>query len=204
MDLTSREQDILKKISVFLQEHGFPPSVRELGRLVGLSSPDSVHAHLKKLQAKGYLKLSQGRFRALRLARRAAAPGGLIPIPILGRVPAGPPNLAFEDVEGYLHLGPELARGRDLFALRVRGDSMEQAGILEGDLAVVRPQPEAHNGEIVVARVDGEVTLKRFKRTRGQAYLEPANPRYKSIPLKDVEIIGEVVATLRSYKNSLG
>ncbi len=197
---TQRQEDILDCINAFTVEFGYPPSVREIGERVGLSSSSTIHSHLKTLERRGLLQRDPTKPRALRTGRHAqaqAAPESIV-MPILGRVAAGVPITAQEDLEGEFVLPAAfVSRGSDGFMLRVRGDSMIEAGILDGDLIVVRPQPSADNGEIVVAMIEGEATVKRFFREAGRFRLQPENATMAPIYANDVDIVGRVEAVVR-------
>ena len=191
MPRTSNKADlIMDYVNQFIQENGFSPSVREIGAAVGLRSTASVSYHLQALQEKGLIQApgAKGRKRALVTGSR---PGQ---IPVIGVVTAGLPILAVENQEGTI---PWTEAG--CFALRVRGDSMVGAGILEGDKVVVRPQPSADDGQIVVARIDDEATVKRLLRRNGQVWLMPENDNYSPIDGTHAEIIGVVKGVVREY-----
>ena len=176
-------------------EHGYPPSVREICAEVGLRSTSTVHAHLKKLQEAGYLEASDHKSRALAPVSGAS----MVPrVPILGRVTAGMPILAVEEHIGYVPFEPA-AGGGEYYALRIRGDSMIGAGILDGDKVVVRPQQTATNGEIVVALLEDSATVKRFQKTGKQVWLLPENPAYQPIDGNEAQILGKVKAVIRTY-----
>ena len=197
---TERQQRILKAINDFTAERGYPPSVREIGERVGLSSSSTIHAHLKALEKRGLISRDPTKPRAMRSeVRPPQAPSAdVVVMPILGRVAAGIPITAQEDVEGEFALGAAFVpRASGSFMLRVKGDSMIEAAILDGDLIVVRPQRTADNGEIVVAMLDGEATVKRFFREDGRIRLQPENPAMAPIYASDVEIIGRVEAVVR-------
>ena len=187
---SNKAQLIMEYVNQFIQENGYSPSVREIGEAVGLRSTASVSYHLKALEEKGLLQSSgaKGRKRALVTASR---PGQ---IPIVGLVTAGVPILAIENQEGTLPW-----KDPGCFALRVRGDSMIGAGILSGDLVVVRPQPLADDGQIVVARIGDEATVKRLLRRDGQIWLMPENDAYSPIDGTYAEIVGLVKAVVREY-----
>jgi repressor LexA len=197
---TERQQRILRAINDFAAEHGYPPSVREIGERVGLSSSSTIHAHLKALEKRGLISRDPTKPRAMRASfppARSRTPDVVV-MPILGRVAAGVPITAQEDVEGEFALGAGFVpRASDSFVLRVAGDSMVEAAILDGDLIVVRPQHTADNGEIVVAMLDGEATVKRFYREQGRIRLQPENRTMAPIYASDVEIIGRVEAVVR-------
>lgn len=192
MARTSNKADlILTFVNEFVQENGYAPSVREIGEAVGLRSTASVSYHLQQLQAKGLLLApgGKGRKRSIVTANR---PGQ---IPVVGVVTAGLPILAVENQEGMMAWDGDPS----CFALRVRGDSMVGAGILSGDKVVVRPQQTADSGQIVVARIDDEATVKRLLRKNGQVWLMPENDMYAPIDGTEAEIIGVVKAVLREY-----
>jgi repressor LexA len=207
--LTERQRAILEVIQASIDEHGYPPSVREIGDAVGLSSPSSVHAQLESLEARGYLRRDGSKGRAMELerdpvtniARRASATRN---VPLVGEIAAGAPILAEERVETVLALPKELVGDGELFMLTVRGESMIEAGVLDGDLVVVRAQPTVEQGEMCAALVDGEATVKFFRRTRdGEVFLDPANPTFEPIPVRpdqDARVIGKVVTVMRSVR----
>lgn len=188
---SNKAQEILEFVNSFVQENGFAPSVREIGAAVGLNSTASVSYHLQQLQQKGLLLApgAKGRKRAIATVQR---PGQ---IPVVGVVTAGLPILAVENREGTLAWDGDPA----CFALRVRGDSMLGAGILSGDMVVVRPQSTANDGQIVVARLEDEATVKRLSLKNGQVWLLPENPAYSPIDGREAEIIGIVKAVVREY-----
>ena len=187
---SNKAQLIMDYVNQFIQENGYSPSVREIGAAVGLRSTASVSYHLQALQEKGLIQApgAKGRKRALVTGSR---PGQ---IPVIGVVTAGMPILAVENQEGTI---PWTEAG--CFALRVRGDSMINAGILEGDKVVVRPQPSADDGQIVVARIEDEATVKRLLRRNGQVWLMPENDNYSPIDGTHAEIIGVVKGVVREY-----
>jgi len=188
---SNKAQLILEFVNQFVQENGFAPSVREIGGAVGLRSTASVSYHLQQLQEKGLLLSpgAKGRKRAIVTAQR---PGQ---IPVVGVVTAGIPILALENQEGTIAWEGD----PKCFALRVRGDSMINAAILDGDMVVVRPQQTAEDGQIVVARIEDEATVKRLSRSNGQVWLMPENPAYSPIDGRNAEIIGIVKAVIREY-----
>ena len=188
---SNKSQLILAFVNEFVQANGFAPSVREIGAAVGLRSTASVSYHLQQLQEKGLLRApdAKGMKRAIVTAQR---PGQ---IPVIGIVTAGMPILAFENQEGTMAWDGDPS----CFALRVRGDSMIGAGILDGDKVVVRPQPSADDGQIVVARIGDEATVKRLSRRGGQVWLLPENPDYPPIDGSEAELVGLVKAVVREY-----
>ena len=197
---TERQRRILQAIAEFKAERGYPPSVREIGERVGLSSSSTIHAHLKALERRGLISRDPTKPRALRSEMEPAhgASPDTIVVPVLGKVAAGVPIIAAENVEGEFVLPAGFVpRASKAFMLRVQGDSMVDAAILDGDLILVRPQPTADNGEVVVAMLDGEATVKRFYREKGRVRLQPENRAMAPIYASDVEIIGRVEAVVR-------
>ena len=188
---TDKAQKILDFVNEFMQENGFAPSIREIGAAVGLKSTASVSYHLQQLQEKGDL-LSSGSKGRKRSVVTALRPGQ---IPVVGVVTAGMPILAVENQEGTMPWEGDPS----CFALRVRGDSMINAGILSGDMVVVRPQDTADDGQIVVARIGDEATVKRLRRRSGEIWLMPENDAYEPIPGNEAELIGLVKAVVREY-----
>ena len=206
-DLTKRQREIFDYISRYLSRHGYPPTVREIGKAVGLHSSSTVHAHLSKLESLGGVKRDPSKPRALEVmverAKKAVRPSGL---PLVGQVAAGEPILAEENIEDYLDV-PDVVGGEDGdYILRVRGDSMKDAGILEGDFVVVRPTERARDGEIVVALVGDdesadEATVKTFRRERsGRIRLQPENSALEPLYPEHVEILGKVTGVFRSLE----
>jgi repressor LexA len=195
---TERQARILEVIRDFTHERGYPPSVREIGERVGLSSSSTVQSHLKSLEKRGLIHRDPTKPRALVAGRkhdRREVEHGVLPI--VGKVAAGLPITAAENVEGEFPVPADLARKHGSFMLRVSGDSMVEAAILDGDLIVVSPQPDARNGEIVVAMLDGEATVKRFYRESGRVRLQPENRAMEPIYADDVTILGRVAAIYR-------
>ena len=188
---SNKAQEILEFVNTFVQENGYAPSVREIGAAVGLNSTASVSYHLQQLQEKGLLMSSgeKGRKRAIATTQK---PGQ---IPVVGMVTAGEPILAWENREGTIAWDGD----PNCFALRVRGDSMINAGILSGDKVVVRPQQTAYDGQIVVARIGDEATVKRLSHKNGQVWLLPENDSYAPIDGSEAELIGIVKAVVREY-----
>lgn len=199
--LTSRQREILNFINEEVMHKNYPPSVREICQAMGLSSSSTVHAHLKALEKKGYIKRDPTKPRAIEVLDHAAnikQKQRSRLVPLLGQVTAGIPVLAEENIECYFSLPEEMFKGDNLFTLRVQGDSMKEAGVQEGDLVIVRQQPTAENGEIVVALIGEEATVKRFFQEGGHIRLQPENPDYEPIIVKDnVRILGKVIGLLR-------
>ena len=188
---SNKREQILNFLTQFMNEHGYAPTVREICNAVGLQSTATVHYHLNALRDAGLIEMDEMKKRAMSLpdAQRADR------IPVVGVVTAGVPILATENIEGYIPWDGESG----CFVLRVRGDSMIGAGILDGDKVVVRPQPDAENGQIVVALLDDSATVKRLKKTGRDVWLMPENPSYEPIPGNEAKILGRVKALIREY-----
>ncbi len=202
MDLTKRQQEILDFIEEYGSQHGYPPTVRDIGKAVGLASSSTVHQHLANLEQLGMLRRDPSKPRALELLHRVVRDAGAMVrpagLPLLGTVAAGQPVLAEGNIEDYVSV-PQAAGGDDgTFLLRVRGESMRDAGIIEGDLVVVRSQEHAANGEIVVALIGEEATVKRYFREADHVRLQPDNAAMEPIRSSDVRILGRVVGVMRS------
>ena len=207
----ARKQKIIDYIAATLRARGYPPSVREIARAVGLASTSAVHHHLSALEKEGYLERGATQSRALRLTPTAALHAGLtnelLPqvsgqeanlLPVIGEIAAGGPIEAYQDASEMLSVPELLAPTGDAYVLRVRGDSMIEAHITDGDYVVIRPQQTAHNGDIVVAQVeDNSVTLKRFFREKGRVRLQPANDAYPPQYYEDVRIQGKLIGVIR-------
>lgn len=188
-----------KKIYEYLMERlqcGVPPSVREIGAAVGLKSTSSVQANLDALEEAGYIERDPMLKRSIRVTGDAE---NVTNVPLLGTVTAGMPILAVEQIEGYLPYSGRVSRDKPLFALKVRGESMIWAGILSGDIVIVEKTPVAANGEIVVAMIDDEATVKRFYKENGHFRLQPENDAFKPIIVDEVIILGKVVGLMRYY-----
>jgi len=203
--LSERQQQVLEFIRTTVAARGYPPSVREIGEAVGLRSPSTVHSHLNALVAAGALKRDPSKPRAIMVvedAPQSVDPRRIREVPLLGRIAAGTPILAAEHIEEVMPLPVELVGDGPVFLLEVKGDSMVDAGIHEGDLVAVRSQPDALDGEIVAALVEGEeATVKRLRRRGGKVILEPENPAYEPMVFTEgIEIIGKVVSVLRRYR----
>lgn len=200
-DLTKRQQEIFDFIKKYSAKYGYPPTVRDIGKAVGLASSSTVHAHLANLEKVGLLRRDPSKPRAIELLDRAVgavkdvvAPQGL---PVVGHVAAGSPILAEENIEEYVSV-PDIAGGEDgEYLLRIRGDSMVDAGILPDDFVVVRPQDTAVDGEIVVALVGEEATVKRFFREDDHVRLQPENDAHEPIRTREARVLGRVVGVLR-------
>ena len=199
LDLTKRQREIFDFIRRYASKHGYPPTVREIGKAVGLGSPSTVHAHLANLEKIGLLRRDPTKPRAIELlverAKRAVRGNGL---PLVGELAAGEPVLAEERIEEYIDLPAQVGGEEGDFILRVKGDSMKDAGILAGDYVVVRAGEDAADGEIVVALVEDDATVKRFFRENGTIRLQPENSAYKAIRSSDVRVLGTVVGMFRS------
>ena len=195
-EISERQQAILDVISRHCDQAGYPPTVREIGLAVGLASPSTVHAHLAKLEAAGLIRRDPTKPRAMLIAdRRAPADAArrAAALPLVGSVAAGAPILAEEAIEDWV-----TTPFPGDFVLSVRGDSMIDDGILDGDMVVVRKQATARDGEIVVARIEDEATVKRLYRDKGRIRLQPANPAYEPIVVDEAYVIGKVVGVMRA------
>ncbi|SFB37811.1 repressor LexA [Amycolatopsis marina] len=208
--LTPRQEQVLEVIRAWVERFGYPPSVREIGEAVGLNSTSSVSHQLRALQRKGYLRRDANRPRAVGVLTAAVDPAAVtaaaeqldqLPkpayVPLVGRIAAGGPVLAEQAIEDVFPLPKDIVGEGDVFLLRVAGDSMVDAAITDGDWVVVRQQPTADNGEIVAAMIDGEATVKTFKRKDGHVWLMPQNEAYEPIAGDEASILGKVVAVLR-------
>ena len=198
MDLTKRQKEIFDYIRKYAAKYGYPPTVREIGKAVGLHFSSTVHAHLANLEKIGLLRRDPTKPRAIELlvgkARNAMKSAGL---PLVGQVAAGQPVLAEERIEDYLDVPDVIGGTGGDYILRVKGDSMRDAGILEGDYVVVRPSPTADDGEIVVAMIEDEATVKRFFREADGVRLMPENDAYKPIKTTEAQLLGKVVGMFR-------
>jgi repressor LexA len=198
LNLTKRQQEIFDYVKRHAREHGYPPTVRDIGKAIGLTSSSTVHAHLASLEKLGLLRRDPTKPRAIEvLGEKAKAAPPAPGLPLVGQVAAGQPVLAEENIEEYVAV-PPIAGGEDgHFVLRVKGDSMKNVGIYEGDHVVVRQQETARNGEIVVALVGEEATVKRFFRERDHVRLQPENDAVEPIRSRDVQVLGRVVGVFR-------
>ena len=196
--LTKRQQEIFDFVKRYVGDHGYPPTVRDIGKAIGLTSSSTVHAHLANLEKLGVLRRDPTKPRAIEVlvgkAKVAVGPSGL---PVVGQVAAGQPVLADENIEEYVEVPPFAGGEEGEFILRVKGDSMKEVGIYEGDHVVVRGQDTAANGEIVVALVGDEATVKRFFREEDHVRLQPENAALEPIRSRDVQVLGRVVGVCR-------
>jgi len=200
--LTGRQQQVLEGIHKISGEKGYPPTVREIGELLGLRSSCTVQRHLEALERKGYLKRDRTKARTLEILQADDPTMRRVPmvaVPIVGTVAAGQPILATENIEDVFPLPRDIVKDQQCFILQVKGDSMIEAGIFNGDMVVVRQQPYAEDGDIVVALLEDEATVKYLKRKRGRIYLEPANVTMQPIVADDVQIVGKVLMSIRRY-----
>ncbi|MEG6615630.1 transcriptional repressor LexA [Peptococcaceae bacterium 1198_IL3148] len=205
-NLNTREQSILNVIKENIRQKGYPPSVREIGQVVGLSSSSTVHSYLKRLEDKGYIRRDPTKPRAIEILsnefsfdRPAVVTENeeIVEVPLVGQVAAGTPITAQENVEDVINLPRSFTGYGNVFMLKVRGDSMIEAGILENDLLLVRQQQNAVNGEIVVAMLDGDATVKRFFKEKKHIRLQPENANMDPIIVDDVQIVGKIVGLIR-------
>ena len=198
LNLTKRQREIFDFVKRYGEEHGYPPTVRDIGKAIGLTSSSTVHAHLANLEKLGMLRRDPTKPRAIEVlvdrAKAAVVPSGL---PVVGQVAAGQPVLAEENIEEYVPVPPIAGGDEGEFVLRVKGDSMVGAGIFEGDYVVVRPQETATDGEIVVALVEDEATVKRFFKEEDHVRLQPENDTLEPILSRNVQLLGRVVGVCR-------
>jgi len=201
-ELTATQEKVFEFLKDFLREKGFPPTLREIASHFGLRGPKAPQKTLNILERKGYIRKVPGGSRAIEiLSYPQFSLTQILPIPVIGKVRAGEPILAIENIEGYINLDRSLVPSKDVFLLRVEGDSMIDAHIQDGDFALVKPQPNAENGEIVVALIEDEATIKRIFKKRDLIRLEPANPKMEPLVVrrgeKKVTIVGKVVGIFR-------
>lgn len=195
--LTSRQRKILEFIEGFIQQHGYPPSVREIAKKMKIKSPRGAAKHLIALQKKGYIERSSG-MRGIKLMNTSTAKE----TPIIGRIAAGSPTLAEENIEGYILLDHSIAPLNKSIVLKVQGESMSEKEIHNGDIAIIKLQSTAENGDIVAARINDEATIKIFRKRYNEIILEPANPAFKPIkvrPEDQFSIIGKLITTIKHY-----
>lgn len=195
--LTAKQQAVFDYIKGIIDERGIAPSVREIGAAVGLKSTSSVQYNLNALEQAGYIQRDPNLKRTIRISNQS---GGAYHVPLVGTVTAGQPILAVQSIEDYIPV-PLNSNGRELFALRVKGDSMINAAILDGDIVVVDKTPVAQNGDIVVALIEDEATVKRFYKEEGHFRLQPENDNYEPIIVDNLSVLGKVVMTIRSYES---
>jgi repressor LexA len=199
-EITKRQKEVLSFIKSFIAAHKYPPTIREISTNFGISVK-GAYDHVKALERKGFIALNNNRSRTIEvLDSEDSDRDALVSIPLLGRVAAGRPLFADENYEGELRLPQELLGNKQCFALHIRGDSMEGAGIFSGDVGVFAHQNTAENGQIVVATVDEAVTLKRFYKEKNRVRLEAENPNYPSIYTQNVRILGKLIHLIRSYE----
>jgi len=199
-NLNKREEDILRFIKHNIQNKGYPPSVREIGQAVGLKSSSTVHGYLRRLEERGMLRRDPAKPRAIEVIHDHGKPfKEMVSVPVLGRVSAGVPLLALENCEDMFPLPTDFVGHGDFFMLSVKGDSMIEAGILEEDLVLVRRQPCVENGDIAVALIEEEATIKRFFKESDHIRLQPENYRLSPILVKEVQILGKVIGLVRKF-----
>lgn len=208
--VSKRQREIYDFVVAYARKHGYPPTVREIGAEVGLASPSTVHVHLAKLEEAGYLRRDPSKPRALELVGRdrstpTTPPGDVHLLPLVGEIAAGGPLLAEENVEDYLRVPEPLARGNGEFLLRVKGESMIEAGIMPGDIVIVQRQETAQNGDVVVALAGddesaNEATVKTFHRDGGRIRLQPENSAMEPLYPEHVQILGRVIGLFRSMR----
>ncbi|MGI6163667.1 MAG: transcriptional repressor LexA [Bacillota bacterium] len=198
--LTFQQAKVLEVIRQYIRETGYPPSVRELGERLGLKSTATVHSHLRTLERKGYLRRTAQKSRAFNLTEELEdnQPAPAVMVPLVGMVRAGLPVLAVENIDEFVPLPRSFVKSENVFMLQVEGDSMIGAGIFEGDLVLIRQQDSAENGDIVVALIDEEATVKTFYKEKDSVRLQPENPNLEPIVSKEVRILGKVIGLYRS------
>ncbi|MDK9716872.1 MAG: transcriptional repressor LexA [Trichlorobacter sp.] len=200
-ELTSRQKEVLDFVCRFRDEHGCPPTLREISEQIGTKGTATAKLHLEALERKGYISRRREGSRGIALKHTGATP---VPLPLVGTVRAGQPETAVEEIQGYVSVDPAWLKGEGNFLLRVKGDSMIEAGIFDGDLALIAPQPTAENGQIVVALVDGEATLKRFFMDTTCIKLIPENKHMQPIVIRkgsaETLVVGRLLKTIRSFE----
>lgn len=202
MELSDRQKKILEFIKQEIKKKGYPPSVREIGKAVGLKSSSTVHSHLAQLERKGYIRRNPSKPRAIEVLIKSNSydvEKEMVNVPLVGKITAGEPIFADERIEGYFPLPYDFIRSENLFMLTVRGESMIEAGILDGDIIIVKKQEYADNGDIVVALLEDEATVKRFYKEKGCIKLQPENRHMEPIYTKEVKILGKVIGLIRRY-----
>lgn len=203
-ELTTEQVRVLSFIQKSQQETGFPPTVREIAEALGYRSPNNVRQHLRLIEQKGFIRLLPGKARGIEIISPVNDEIEIdaVGVPLIGSVAAGAPITAAENIEGYITLDKSIFRGDDLFALRIRGDSMCGIGILNGDIVVVKKKDSAVHGEVVVVIIDGDATIKRFMKQNGKILLHAENPAYSDIELlsvNSIQIAGKLVGVIRKY-----
>jgi len=200
--LTKRQRQVLEGIHRIIRDKGIPPTVREIGERLGLRSSCTVQRHLEALEKKGFLRRDRTKARSMEIIRSpdpTMVPVPMMPVPVVGTVAAGQPILAAENIEEVFPLPRDVVKDDTCFMLQVQGDSMIEAGIFDGDYVVVRQQPYADNGDIVVALIEDEATVKYYRARRNKVYLEPANAKMQPIVVENPRIIGRVLMSIRRY-----
>lgn len=198
--LTEKEREMYQYICKVMEEKGYAPSVRDIQNALSIKSTATVHSYLNKLEDKGYIQKEQGKRRTLRVGADTPAPQGTVRVPIVGQVAAGLPILAEQNYDGYVDFCPPRGLSRaELFALRIKGESMIEAGIMNGDYVIVSRTSYVENGDIAVVLLDDEATVKTFYRENGAFRLQPENRTMKPIITKEVYILGKVIANIRYY-----
>ncbi|MGI9862937.1 transcriptional repressor LexA [Moorella naiadis] len=198
-ELTLKQEMVLNYIRQFIAEHSYPPTVRDICRATGIRSSSSVHHYLNQLEEKRFIRRDRARSRAIEiLDPKPVTPPDTVSVPLVGKIAAGQPILAVENIEDSFPLPSKIAGSEDAFMLKVRGDSMIEAGILDGDYIIVRPQDTADNGDIVVALLGEEATVKYFQRRDDHVELVPANSKMQPIVAQNVAILGKVIGLYRS------
>lgn len=207
-DLTKKQERVFSFLVKYGEENGFPPTVREIADNLGLAGPNSAKKYLDILERKKYIKKFSGKPRAIEIRGNPLSRGKTRSVPVIGQIAAGIPILAIENIESRISIDTSIAKWDDVFLLRVRGDSMIEAHILDNDLVFIKPKVDVESGEIAAVLIDNEATVKRFFREKGHIILKPENPSMKPVVLKDgdVRIIGKVVGVIRTdiSKNSMG
>jgi len=200
--ITDRQRQVLEGIHQIARERGYPPTVREIGERLGLRSSCTVQRHLEALERKGYIKRRPTKARSVEIIQAedpTMVPVPMVPVPVVGTVAAGQPILAAENIEEVFPLPRDIVKDDQCFMLQIKGDSMVEAGIFDGDYVVVRQQPYAEDGDIAVALLEDEATVKYYRRRRNRVYLEPANSSMQPIIATNVQIIGKVLMSIRRY-----
>lgn len=201
-ELTERQRQVLHAINEIVRKKGYPPTVREIGELLGMRSSCTVQRHLEALERKGYIKRDRTKARSVEIVQApdpTMVPVPMMPVPVIGRVAAGQPILAAENIEEVFPLPRDVVKDDTCFMLQVQGDSMIEAGIFDGDYVVVRQQSYAEDGDIIVALLEDEATVKYLRRRRNRVVLQPANSEMQPIIAKDVQIVGKVLMSIRRY-----